>query len=132
MGRGSSGASGGGGGGGMKAQVQPFKNDEQATNELLSVLDSVQPNILGNYLMPEKKKVGKTADKLMNIGDQIAITEANGEQTIFQKFDKGWFTHPKVGGGGGSYDIGDVGDYLTKVKKYDGSAAKIVIRRKVE
>ena len=113
MGRGSSGAGGGGAkAGGGAAVPTGFMADERAAQEINSVIASAQPNIIGNYLMPDKKKIGKTVDKLLNVGDIVVF----GNDAEFQKFQKGWFTVPTPGGGGGSYDIGDIGGIATTRK----------------
>ena len=112
MGRGTSKiGSGGGGAGASNSPFAGYNIDANANSQLQSVIDSAIPNLLGKYLAADRKKIGKEIDKLLNVGDRITINDF-----VYEKFQKGWFTHPKQGGGGGSYDISDLGSLITTLK----------------
>ena len=112
MGRGASGInSGSSAGGGNQAQAG-FAIDTNATKALNDAIAQMQPNILGNFLMTEKKKVGKIADKAMN---------------VYRKFDKGWWTQVFSDGyNDGSFDVGDIGGSVAAFK----NIAKFTIQSK--
>ncbi len=114
-----------GGGGGNQAQTG-FVIDRDATKELNDAIEQMKPNLLGNFLMPEKKKVGKVADKLMNNGD-ILVIDASGTKTIYRKFDKGWWTQVfSNGNNDGSFDLGDIGGSIATFK----NIAKFTVQKK--
>ncbi len=112
MGRGASKAgAGGAGGANANNQFAGYKIDANANAQLQNVIDSVQPNLYGRYLAADRKKIGKEIDKLLNVGDRITINDF-----VYEKFQNGWFTHPQVNGGGGSFDIADLGSLVTNLK----------------
>ncbi len=90
-----------------------YRNAPRATIDLTTAINNAQPNIYGRTSAADRKKIGAAANKHMSNGDQLVITMADGSRTVYEKFMDGWFTHPQKGGGGGSFDMGDIGKFFT-------------------